>query len=104
MANPTLIRATEKDGIVDVRLLMKHEMETGQRKSTEGKLVPAWHITTVEAMIEDNIVFSAQFGPSISKDPFLHFKLKGSAAKGDLLSIKWSDNQGQTRTDKSSIK
>jgi sulfur-oxidizing protein SoxZ len=104
MANPTLIRATEKDGVVDVRLLMKHEMETGLRKSSENKLVPAWHITTVEAKVGDTLVFGAQFGPSVYKDPFLHFKLKGSAKKGDLLSITWLDNRGQTRTDTSTIK
>jgi sulfur-oxidizing protein SoxZ len=104
MANPTLIRATEKDGVVDVRILMKHEMETGLRKSTEDKLIPAWHITNVEAKIGDTLVFGAQFGPSVSKDPFLHFKLKGSAKKGDLLSFTWLDNRGQTRTDTSTIK
>lgn len=104
MTNPTLIRATEKDGVVDVRILMKHEMETGLRKSTEDKLVPAWHITSVEAKIGDTLVFGAQFGPSVSKDPFLHFKLKGSAKKGDLISVTWLDNRGQTRTDTSTIK
>lgn len=104
MTSPTLIRATDKDGVVDVRILMKHEMETGLRKSPDGKVVPAWHIKNVEAKIGSTIVYSAQFGPSISKDPFLHFKLKGLAKKGDMLSITWVDNRDQTRTDTSAIK
>jgi len=104
MASPMRIRATEKDGIVDVRVLMKHDMETGQRKNAEGKLIPAWFISTIEAKVGDKVVFGAQFGPAVSKDPFLHFKLKGSAKKGDSMTVTWVDNKGETRTDKTDIK
>ena len=41
MADPMRIRATEKPDDVDVRVLMSHEMETGQRKDSAGKLIPA---------------------------------------------------------------
>jgi len=54
--------------------------------------------------IGDKVVYSAQFGPAVSKDPFLHFKLKGSAKKGDAMSVTWVDNKGETRTDKTDIK
>jgi sulfur-oxidizing protein SoxZ len=104
MASPTRIRATEKDGVIDVRILMKHEMETGQRKTPEGTIIPAWFISTVEAKVGDRIVYSAQFGPAVSKDPFLHFKLKGAAKKGDIMTISWIDNRGETQTDKTDIK
>ena len=104
MASPMRIRATEKDGVVDVRVLMKHDMETGQRKTPEGTTIPAWFISTVEAKIGDKVVYSAQFEPAVSKDPFLHFKLKGSAKKGDAMSVTWVDNKGETRTDKTDIK
>jgi sulfur-oxidizing protein SoxZ len=104
MASPMRIRATEKDGVIDVRILMKHDMETGQRKTPEGTTIPAWFISTVEAKIGDRIVYSAQFGPAVSKDPFLHFKLKATAKKGDIITITWIDNKGDTQTDKSDIK
>jgi len=38
------IRAKAQGDVADVRVLMAHEMETGQRKEAEGKLVPAWFI------------------------------------------------------------
>ena len=41
MADPMKIRATAKDGVVDVRVLVAHEMESGQRKDAAGKLIPA---------------------------------------------------------------
>jgi sulfur-oxidizing protein SoxZ len=104
MASPTRIRATEKDGVIDVRILMKHDMESGQRKTPDGTIIPAWFISTVEAKIGDRVVYRAQFGPAVSKDPFLHFKLKSRAKKGDVLTITWIDNKGATQTDKSDIK
>ena len=41
MADPMRIRATEKDGEIDVKVLMKHDMESGQRKDAAGAIIPA---------------------------------------------------------------
>ncbi|HVL09386.1 MAG TPA: thiosulfate oxidation carrier complex protein SoxZ [Burkholderiaceae bacterium] len=102
MADPMRVRATESGGVVDVKILMKHDMETGQRKDASGKTIPAWHIQTVTAQVNGKTVFDAQFGPAVSKDPFLNFKFKG-AAKGDKLSVTWVDNRGDKRTDEATI-
>lgn len=105
MASPMRIRATtEQGGVIDVKVLMRHAMETGQRKGPDGKVIPAWYIETVEAKIGDKVVFTALFGPAVSKDPFLNFKLKGSAKAGDELVVTWKDNKGESRTDKTAIK
>ena len=104
MTNPMRVRATEKGGEVDVRILMSHEMETGQRKDESGQIVPAWFIQQVNVNVGDKTVFMAEFGPSVSKDPYLHFKLKGSANKGDTLAITWLDNLGETRTDEVAVR
>ena len=42
-------------------------------------------------------VFKGEFGPAVSKDPFLNFKYKG--AKGDKITVSWVDNKGGKRTD-----
>lgn len=102
MGDPMRIRASETGGLVDVKILMKHDMESGQRKDAAGKVIPAWHINLVTARVKDKEVFSAHFGPAISKDPFLNFKFKG-AAKGDKIVVKWIDNRGDSRTDEAAI-
>ena len=102
MGDPMRIRATENGGVTEVKILMKHDMESGQRKDATGKVIPAWHINTVTAKIKDKEVFAAQFGPAVSKDPFLNFNLRG-AAKGDKISVTWLDNRGDTRTDEVAI-
>lgn len=102
MADPMRVRATETGGVVDVKILMKHDMETGQRKDAAGKTIPAWHIQTVTAQCNGKEVFRASFGPAVSKDPFLNFKFKGGA-KGQKVTVNWIDNRGDKRTDEATI-
>jgi sulfur-oxidizing protein SoxZ len=102
MADPMKIRATLQGDTVDVRVLMQHEMETGQRKDAQGKIIPAWHIQEVTATANGKTVLSAHWGPAVSKNPFLTFKFKG-AAKGDKIQITWVDNRGDKRTDEAVI-
>ena len=102
MADPMRIRAQSKDGNAVVRVLMSHEMETGQRKDSAGKTIPAWHITDVTATHNGKQVLSAEWGPAVSKNPFLQFSVKGAKA-GDKVAITWKDNRGDTRTDEATV-
>lgn len=102
MASPMRVRASEAGGVTDVKVLMKHDMETGQRKDASGATVPAWYITDITVKHIEKVVFMGQFGPSISKDPFLNVKFKGGA-KGDDVSVTWVDTKGETRTDSAKI-
>ncbi len=102
MADPMRIRAVAKDGAVNVKVLMAHEMETGQRKDSSGKLVPAHFIRSVRATHNGKVVLSAQWGPAVAKNPFLEFNFKGGQ-KGDKLSVTWEDNKGEKRTDETTI-
>jgi len=102
MADPMRIRVTEKDGLVTVRVLMSHEMETGLRKDTSGNVVPAHFIRTVTATCQGRVVLSAQWGTAVSKNPFLEFSFKGGK-KGDKVVITWEDNKGDRRADEAVI-
>ena len=102
MADPMKIRANVVGDSTEVKVLMSHEMETGQRKDAQGKTIPAWFIQTVNATWNNKTVLSAQWGPAVSKNPFLSFKFKGGA-KGDKVIITWVDNRGDKRTDEATI-
>jgi sulfur-oxidizing protein SoxZ len=102
MADPMRIRAQLSGNNVDVRVLMAHEMETGQRKDAAGKTVPAWFIQSVNATCNGKTVLSAQWGPSISKNPTLAFRFSG-AKVGDKVIITWTDNRGEKRADEVAI-
>lgn len=102
MADPMKIRAQMMGSVVDVKILMAHEMETGQRRGADGKLVPAHFIQSVTAICNGKTVLSAQWGPAVSKNPFLSFRFGGAKA-GDKVSVSWLDNKGDKRTDEAVI-
>ena len=102
MADPMRIRAQAAGDKTTVRVLMSHEMETGQRKDSAGKVIPAWFIQEVTAAHNGKTVLSADWGPSISKNPFLQFVVKGAKA-GDKIAISWVDNKGDKRTDEATV-
>jgi sulfur-oxidizing protein SoxZ len=102
MADPMRIRATMKDGVTDVRVLMAHPMETGFRKDASGKIVPAHYINDVKATSGGRTVLTARWGQAISQNPYLQFRVKGAKA-GDKVTVTWTDNTGDTRTDEAAI-
>ena len=102
MADPMRIRAQVAGTNATVRVLMAHEMETGQRKDAAGKIIPAWHITDVTATHNGKTVLTAEWGPAVSKNPFLQFTLKGAKA-GDKVGVTWKDNRGETRADEATV-
>lgn len=102
MGDPMRIRAVATGDEVEVKILMRHIMESGQRKDKDGKIIPAHFIKNVVAKVNNKVVMDAFFGTAVSKDPFLSFKFKGGA-KGDKVSISWTDNEGDSRTDEVAI-
>jgi sulfur-oxidizing protein SoxZ len=102
MADPMRIRAQVQGDKVVVRVLVAHEMESGQRRGADGKLVPAWYIQNISATHNGKTVMSAQWGPAISKNPFVQFAFKGARA-GEEVVVTWKDNKGESRTDKGVI-
>ena len=102
MADPMRIRAQVAGDKTTVRVLMSHEMETGQRKDSAGKTIPAWFIQDVSATLNGKAVMTAQWGPAIAKNPFMQFVVKGAKA-GDKIAVTWKDNKGDTRTDETTV-
>ena len=102
MPDPIRIRAQVAGEKATVRMLMNHEMETGLRRDAAGKSIPAWYVQQVSAQLNGKIVLTAEWGPSVSKNPFLQFYIKG-AKVGDKVSVTWKDNKGETRTDETAV-
>jgi thiosulfate oxidation carrier complex protein SoxZ len=102
MPEPIRIRAQFVGDRVVVRALISHEMESGQRQDGSGQLVPAHYIEEIHAMHNGRIVFTAEWGPWVAKNPVLRFELK-DARPGDTISLSWRDNRGQRRSDEVSV-
>ena len=102
MADPMRIRAQAAGDKTTVRVLMSHEMETGQRKDAGGKIIPAWFIQEVSAQLNGKSVMTSQWGPAVAKNPYLQFIVKGAKA-GDKIAVSWVDNKGDKRTDEATV-
>jgi sulfur-oxidizing protein SoxZ len=87
------VKAVATNELTSVKLLIPHPMETGRRKDQSGTIVPAHYITEVMAEHKGEAVFHAEFGPGVSRDPYLSFEFIGAKA-GETLTISWVDNKG----------
>jgi len=102
MPDPMRIRARIEGERCVVRVLMSHEMETGLRRDAAGQLVPAHFIRRVTATCEGRPVFSALWGPAVSKNPVVQFSFAG-ARPGDRVQITWVDTRGEQRRDEAVV-
>jgi len=86
------MRTRLKNGVVTVRAIIRHPMETGFRVDREsGKVVPAHYIKTVTVQHNDKVVLSCDWSRAVSKNPYLSFMFEKAQA-GDTIKISWIDN------------
>ena len=98
------VKAKEKDGIVEVKALIKHPMETGQRKDKKtGKPIPAHFVQQITVEQGGKSRVSADWSGGVSKNPLIFVKFKGGA-KGDMIKVSWTDNQGGSDSAEAEIK
>ncbi len=95
MAGPMKMRATAQNGVTEIRVLMAHPMETGQRKGPDGKLVPMHFIQNVTVKLNGKTVVEGQISQAVSRNPVFSFRVKGGN-KGDKVEVSWLDNKGDT--------
>jgi sulfur-oxidizing protein SoxZ len=93
MAGTIRVRATASGDTTEVQSLIRHPMDSGFVKDAKGELIPAHHIEVVEFEHSGKTVFTALWGPAVSKDPYLKFSFKGGKT-GDELKVIWVDNKG----------
>jgi sulfur-oxidizing protein SoxZ len=95
MASSIRVRAVANGDTVEVQSLIQHPMDSGFVKDSKGVLIPPHYIEVVKVAAGGKTVFTAYWGPAVSKDPFLKFSFKGGK-KGDPIEISWVDNLGKS--------
>jgi sulfur-oxidizing protein SoxZ len=94
MASTIRVRAIARGDTTEVQSLIQHPMDSGFVKDRSGKLIPPHHIEVVEFEHAGKTVFTALWGPAVSKDPYIKFSFKGGK-KGDEIKVSWVDNKGK---------
>ena len=97
-------RAQVKGDTTTVKALITHPMETGMRKDKKtGKKIPAHFIQEVTCKHNGAVVMTAQWGPAVSKNPYLSFQFTGAKA-GDTIDVAWVDNTGKSDSASAQVK
>ena len=96
------VPASAKAGdIIEIRTLVTHPMETGQRRAIDGRPIARNIIHTFTATFDGRPVFKADLNSGISANPYLAFSLK--VDKAGQLVMTWSDDTGAVETEKADI-
>ena len=91
-----------KGEVFEVKSLISHTMESGQRKDSKtGEIVPRMIINKFVATYNGKEVFSADWHPAISANPYMAFFMKAEES-GELV-LTWTDDKGETITAKKQI-
>ncbi len=84
---------TAKPGeTVEIKTLVNHPMESGQRKDADGRTIPRRILNKVDASYNGKPVMSVDWHPAISANPYLSFFLRVEEA--GKLEVKWTDDDG----------
>lgn len=87
--------------IIEVKTLISHVMETGQRKDAQGKPIPRNIINTFTASFNGKEVFKVDLQPGISANPYMAFHMR-VPGPGDL-ELSWLDDAGTRIVEKVTI-
>ena len=85
-------KEAKKGELVEVKALVSHIMESGQRKDRDGKPIPRKILNKFVATVNGKEVFSADFEPAISANPYIQFKFK--AMESGPVVLTWIDDDG----------
>ena len=95
-------KEAKKGVLVEVKALVSHVMETGQRKDAAGNTIPRKILNKFTCTVAGKQVFAADFEPAISANPYIQFKFK--ATESGPVVLTWIDDDGSTIVGEDSIK
>jgi sulfur-oxidizing protein SoxZ len=82
----------KKGELVEVKALVQHIMETGQRKDAQGNVIPRKILNKFTCTANGKEVFSADFEAAIAANPYIQFKFK--AQESGPVVLTWIDDDG----------
>jgi sulfur-oxidizing protein SoxZ len=85
-------KVVRKGETVDVKTLVSHTMENGQRKDVNGKIIPRMIINTFTCELNGTFVFGCDLEAAISANPYFEFKFKPE--ESGTLTFTWIDDEG----------
>ena len=94
-------KIARKGELVEIRVLINHLMESGQRRDAMGAVISRDIIHSFVCTYNDEEVLRADFFPAISANPYLAFST--IARDSGTIVFTWTDDQGSVQTERATI-
>jgi len=86
-------KKAKKGEVFEVKTLISHKMESGQRKDKKtGKKVPRMVINKFVCSYNGKDIFTSDWHPAVSANPYMAFYVKAEASGS--LDMTWTDDSG----------
>jgi sulfur-oxidizing protein SoxZ len=85
-------KEAKKGDLIEVKTLVSHVMESGQRRDSAGKVIPRKIINKFTVELNGKPVFAADIEPAVSANPYMQFKFR--AEESGTLKFTWTDDDG----------
>lgn len=91
-----LPKEAKKGEIIQIKTLISHIMESGQRKDAQGKTVPRKIINKFTCDFNGARVFTVDLDPAVSANPYIQFNARIEDA--GTFKFAWTDDDGTVIT------
>jgi sulfur-oxidizing protein SoxZ len=95
-------KEAKKGDVVEVKALVAHVMETGQRRDGQNNLIPRKILNKFTCTVAGKQVFAADFEPAVAANPYIQFKFR--ATESGPVVLTWIDDDGSTIVGEETIK
>lgn len=95
-------KAAAKGEIIEIKSLISHPMESGQRKGKDGNLIPRQIINKFIVTFNGKEFFSADWAPAVAANPYMAFFMR--AEESGTMEFTWIDDDGSKYTAKKDLK
>ena len=89
-------KEAKKGEVIEIKTLIAHVMESGQRKDREGKIIPRKIINKFTCEFNGKPVFTADLEPAIAANPYLQFFAQVN--ESGTFKFSWTDDDGTVVT------
>ncbi len=86
---------------ITIKTLISHQMESGQRKDSDGNVIPRSIINRFVVTFNDETVIDVTLEPAISTNPYFEFQAKVPEL-GDFV-FTWYDDDGSVYEETKSV-
>ena len=86
---------------ITIKTLISHQMELGQRKDSDGNVIPRSIINRFVVTFNDETVIDVTLEPAISTNPYFEFQAKVPES-GDFV-FTWYDDDGSVYEETKSV-